>query len=344
MKAAYIIEHGDLSELRIGDQNVPKIDTNEVLVQTKFGALNHIDVFIIKGWPGLKLKMPHILGSDGSGIIKEVGSSVTIVGEGEKVSINPGISCGKCRFCLSGNQNFCKNFYIMGEHQWGTYCEYFKVPEENVLRLPSNYSFELAAAAPLTFLTAWRLLFSQAKVMPGEIVLIHGAGGGVSTAAIQIANYLGATTIATTSTSVKQKKAKDIGADYVINYKENPDYSSYIYKEITNRNGLDVIVDSVGKSTFQNSLRLLKTGGRLVTPGATTGPKVEIDIRQIFWKQLKIIGSTMSNQQEFRDVMKLVFEQKLNPIVDKIFPLEEIIKAERYLNQGNQFGKVLLKI
>ena len=180
--------------------------------------------------------------------------------------------------------------------------------------------------------------------MPGEIVLIHGAGGGVSTAAIQIANYLGATTIATTSTSEKLKKTKDIGADYVINYIENADYSSYIFKEITKRNGLDVIVDSVGKSTFQNSLRLLKPGGRLVTPGATTGPKVEIDIRQIFWKQLKIIGSTMSNQQEFRDVMKLVFEQKLNPIVDKIFPLEEIIKAEHYLNQGNQFGKVLIKI
>ncbi|MBY9020065.1 MAG: zinc-binding dehydrogenase [Candidatus Lokiarchaeota archaeon] len=344
MKAAFINDHGDLSELKIGDQEIPKISPNEVLIQTKFGALNHIDVFLIKGWPGLELNMPHILGSDGSGIIKEIGSSVTTISEGDKVTINPGISCGKCHFCLSGNQNFCKSFYIMGEHQWGTYCDYFKVPEENVLQMPSNFSFELAAAAPLTFLTAWRLLFSQAKVMPGETVLIHGAGGGVSTAAIQIAKYLGATTIATTSTSDKLKKTKSIGADYVINYNENPDYSSYIYKEITKRNGIDVIVDSVGKSTFQNSLRLLRPGGRLVTPGATTGPTVEIDIRQIFWKQLKIIGSTMSNQQEFRDVMKLVFEQKLNPIVDKIFPLEEIIKAERYLNQGNQFGKVLLKI
>jgi len=344
MKAAFIKNHGDLDQLIIGNLDIPKLKPNEVLIQTKFGALNHIDVFLIKGWTGLNIKMPHILGSDGSGIIKEVGSAVTTVSKGDRVTINPGLSCGKCQFCLSGNQNFCKSFSIMGEHQWGTYCEFFKVPEENVIKIPDNLSLSLAAAAPLTFLTAWRLLTTQANLLHGEIIFIHGAGGGVSTAAIQIAKYLGATVITTTSNSEKIKKAKELGADYVINYRDNPNFGKYVFTEITKRHGVDVVVDSIGKLTFQNSLRLLRPGGRLVTPGATTGPTTEIDIRQIFWKQLKVIGSTMSNQREFREVMKLIFENKLKPVVDKIFPLEQVVEAENYLNEGKQFGKVLLKI
>ncbi len=344
MKAAFIEKHGNLDQLLVGNLNIPKIKQNEVLIQTKFGALNHIDVFLIRGWPGLKLSMPHVLGSDGSGIVKEVGSTVTTVSEGDKVTINPGLSCGKCKFCLSGNQNFCKSFSIMGEHRWGTYCEYFKVPEENVLKIPSRFSFKLAAAAPLTYLTAWRLLTTQANLIQGECVLIHGAGGGVSTAAIQIAKFLGAKVITTTSNLDKMERARELGADFVINYMTNSDYSKKIFTEITKKQGVDVIVDSVGKSTFSNSLRLLKPGGRLVVPGATTGPIAEVDIRQIFWKQLKIFGSTMSNQREFREVMKLVFEEKLKPTIDKIFQLEEIIEAESYLNKGKQFGKVLVEI
>ena len=344
MKAAFITKHGSLDQLLIGALDIPKIKQNEVLVQAKFGALNHIDVFLIRGWPGLKLSMPHILGSDGSGIIKEVGSAVTTVSEGERVTINPGLSCGKCEFCLTGSHNFCKSFSIMGEHRWGTYCEYFKVPEENVLKLPSNFSYELAAAAPLTFLTAWRLLTTQANLRQGEYVLIHGAGGGVSTAAIQIAKYKGAKVITTTSDQDKMKKARELGADHVINYKTNPDYGKKIFSELTKKQGIDVIVDSVGKSTISTSLRLLKPGGRLVIPGATTGSIAEVDIKQIFWKQIKIFGSTMSNQGEFREVMKLVFEQKLKPVVDRIFQLEEIVEAENYLNEGKQFGKVLLEI
>jgi len=344
MKSAFIKQHGDLNQLQIGDLETPKIKPNEVLVQTKFGALNHIDVFVIKGWPGLELTMPHILGSDGSGIITEIGSEVTNIKEGERVTVNPGLSCGKCKFCLSGNQNFCKTFSIIGEQKWGMYSEYFKVPEENVLKVPSKISYELAAAAPLTFLTAWRLLTTQANLKQGESVLIHGAGGGVSTAAIQIAKYLGAKIIATTSDQDKMNKATELGADYVINYKTNLNYNKTIFSEITKKQGIDVIVDSIGKLTFSNSLRLLKPGGRLVIPGATTGPIVDIDLRQIFWKQIKIFGSTMSNQGEFRDVMKLVFEEKLKPVVDKIFQMEEIIEAETYLNEGKQFGKVLIQI
>jgi len=344
MKAAYIDNHGGLDKIKLGDINLPILKPNEVLIEASFGALNHIDIFIVKGWPGLNLNMPHIIGSDGSGIIKEIGSAVTTVKIGDRVTINPGLSCGKCYFCLSGKQNFCKRFSIMGEHQWGTYSQYFKVPEENSLILPENFSLQQAAAAPLTFLTAFRLLTTQANLQREEIVLIHGAGGGVSTAAIQIAKYLGANVITTTSSSYKMKKAEEIGADYVINYKENPDYGKYVYNELTKRQGIDVVVDSVGSATFQNSLRLLRQGGRLVTPGATTGPITEIDIRQIFWKQLKVIGSTMSNQREFQEVMKLIFNKKIVPIIDKTFKLEKIVEAEDYLNRGEQFGKVLLRI
>ncbi|MFW9782956.1 MAG: zinc-binding dehydrogenase [Candidatus Heimdallarchaeota archaeon] len=344
MKAAFIRSHGELEQLSVGDLEIPKIKPNEVLIETKFSALNHIDLFLIKGWPSLNLNLPHILGSDGSGIIKEIGSAVTTTKVGDRVTINPGLSCGKCYYCLSGKQNFCKQFSIMGETQWGTFSEYFKLPEHSALTIPKKFSFELAAAAPLTFLTAWRALTTQANLKRDNIILIHGAGGGVSTAAIQIAKYLGAIVITTTSSANKVKRAEKIGADYVFNYKEDPNFGKTIYNEITNKKGVDVILDSVGKDTFQSSLRLLRPGGTLVTPGATTGAILEIDIRQIFWKQIKVIGTTMSNQAEFRDVMNLIFQNKLNPVVDKIFPLNEVRDAEAYLKEGKQFGKVLLEI
>lgn len=344
MKAAFIKSHGELEQLSIGEFDLPQIKPNEVLIEAKFSALNHIDLFLIKGWPGLNLKMPHILGSDGSGIIKEIGSAVSTIKVGDRVTINPGLSCGKCYYCLSGKQNFCNQFSIMGETQWGTFSEYFKVPEENALKIPNDFSFELAAAAPLTFLTAWRALTTQAKLKADQTILIHGAGGGVSTAAIQIAKYLGALVITTTSNANKMKMAENLGADYIFNYKEDSNFGKMIYTEITNKKGVDVILDSVGKDTFQNSLRLLSPGGTLITPGATTGSIAEIDIRQIFWKQVRVIGTTMSNQAEFREVMNLIFQNKLNPVVDKIFPLNEVRDAEAYLKEGKQFGKVLLKI
>lgn len=344
MKAAIIEEHGKIDQLKVGQVETPKINPNEILIETKYGALNHIDLFIIKGWSGLDLPLPHVIGSDGSGVIKEVGKDTTLFDEGDRVTINPGISCGKCFFCLSGKQNFCKQFSILGEHQWGTFSEYFKIPEFNVIKIPDNFKLDLAAAAPLTFLTAWRMLNTQAKLKAEEFVFIHGAGGGVSTAAIQIAKYLGANVITSTSSKEKMENALKLGADHVINYVENPDYIKSIYTEITHKKGVDVVIDSVGKDTFQNSIRLLRPGGRLVIPGATTGPISEIDLRQIFWKQLKVIGSTMSNQKEFRKIMELVFLGKIRPIIDKTFPLEKITQAEQYLGEHRQFGKIILKI
>ncbi|MEJ2294059.1 MAG: zinc-binding dehydrogenase [Candidatus Lokiarchaeota archaeon] len=344
MKAAIIEEHGNIDYLKVGQIEVPKINPNEILIETKYSALNHIDLFVIKGWPALDLPLPHVIGSDGSGIIKEVGRDITLFDEGDRVAINPGLSCGKCFFCLSGKQNFCKQFSILGEHQWGTFSEYFKIPEFNVIKIPDNFKLDLAAAAPLTFLTAWRMLNTQAKLKAEEYIFIHGAGGGVSTAAIQIAKHLGANVITSTSSKEKMEKALKLGADHVINYVENPEYSKSIYTEITHKKGVDVVIDSVGKDTFQNSIQLLKPGGRLVIPGATTGPISEVDLRQIFWKQLKVIGSTMSNQKEFREVMDLIFLNKFRPVIDKIFPLEKITEAEQYLSKHQQFGKIVLRI
>lgn len=344
MKAAYFEKHGDLDEITIGDLEAPRIRANEVLVETRYAALNHLDYFVTKGWPGLNLTLPHVLGSDGAGLVKEVGSLVTRVKVGDRVTFNPGLSCGKCHSCLSGEQNLCKEFSIMGEHQRGTYAEYFKVPEINVLKIPDGFPIEEAAAAPLTFLTAWRMLATRARVKQGDTVFIHGAGGGVSTAAIQIAKVFGATVITSTSTAEKVEKAKELGADHVINYKEMPDYSKHVFKNLTGKKGVDIVVDSVGSATFPTSVRMLKPDGKLVTCGATTGPKCELDIRHVFWRQLQIIGSTMSNQGEFRDVMALVFAGKLKPVTDRVFPLEKVKDAEKHLVSANQFGKVLLKI
>lgn len=344
MKAAFIAQHGNAESIQVGDLDLPDISPNEVLIEIKYGALNHIDLFVVKGWPGLNLNMPHVLGSDGSGVVKEVGSEVTTLEKEDKVVINPGISCGKCEMCLSGKQNYCNKFSILGENQWGTFAEYVKVPEINAIKIPHDVPLKKAAAAPLTFLTAWRMLFSRANIKHHETVFIHGAGGGVANAAIQIAKFLNAKVITSTSTREKMERAKMIGADHVINYRENPDFETYVYKELTKKQGIDVVIDSVGHETFQKSIRLLKSGGKLVTCGATTGPKSEIDIRRIFWKQLEIKGSTMSNQKEFRDVMNLIFKCKISPEIDKTYKLDNIIEAEKYLDEGNQFGKITLKI
>lgn len=344
MKAAYISNHGNLDNIQIGEVDDIKIDPNEVLIKTHFAALNHLDLFVIKGWSGLKLKMPHVFGADGSGIVKQIGSEVSTIEIGDMVTINPGISCGKCEKCLSGKQVLCKQFAIKGEHEWGTFAEFFKMPEINILKIPNGFPLDKAAAAPLTFLTAYRMVNTLGKTRPGDFIFIHGAGGGVSSAAVQIAKYLGATVIATTSSSEKIEKTKKLGADYVINYKEMTDYTQLVYKEITKRRGVDIVIDSVGKTTFKTSIRLLRLGGRLITCGATTGSQVELNLANIFWKHLQIKGTTMSNQGEFHEVMKLIFERKLNPIIDKIYSLDKAKEAENYLNDGNQFGKILLKV
>jgi len=343
MKAAIFRSHGGPEVLEyVTDFGEPVLGPGDVKVRVRASALNHLDLFVRQGIPTLKLPLPHILGSDVAGEVAAVGDDVGDLEAGERVAVNPSLSCGECEYCVRGDDPLCVDFKILGEHVNGGYAEYVVVPARNVARLPTDFPFETAAAAPLVYQTAWRMLVSRAQVKPGEDVLILGAGSGVSTAAIQIAKLAGCTVFTTSSSDEKLRRAKEIGADILVNYKEVP-WSKAVW-ELTGKRGVDVVVDHVGAATFKDSIRSLRKGGRLVTPGATTGGLTELDLRYVFWRQLTIMGSTMGSQKEFEDVMKLVFMGRLRPVVDKVFPLEEARKAHEYLERGEQFGKVVIRV
>lgn len=344
MRAVIFHEHGGLDKLQyVEDFPIPEIGPDDVLLNVKAAALNHLDIFTREGMPGLTLKLPHVPGSDMSGIIADIGKNVTFLEKGDRVAINPGIWDNTCEFCLQGEHSLCTNFHILGEHLPGGYAEYSRVPARNCVKLPDHISFQKAAAGSLAYLTAWRMLMTQAKARPTDDILIIGAGGGVSSAAIQIAKLVGARVIATTSTEKKMEEAKKIGADIVINYKTDPDWSKTVYT-LTKKRGVDIVIDNIGAATWENSLRTLRKGGCLVTCGATTGGIVKTNINMIFWRQLQIFGSTMATQHEFLQVMKLIFEGKLDPTISKEFPLAQARNAQEYLFKMEQFGKVVLNI
>ena len=326
----------------VPDHPDPVPGPDQIVVRVHAAAINHLDLFVRDGIPTLKLTLPHILGSDGAGHVAEVGSDVTDLEVGDRVVMNPGISCGRCEYCLKGEDSECVEYKILGEHLPGTYAEKVAIPARNALKIPTDMGFEAAAAAPLAFMTAWRMLVTRAKVRPGEDVLILGAGSGVSTAAIQVAKLAGCTVFVTSSSDEKLQKAKALGADVLVNYNVMP-WSKAIW-ELTGRRGVDVIVDHVGAATFKDSVRTLRKGGRVVVSGATTGPILELDARYLFWRQLSVLGSTMANQREFEEVMKLVFMGRLTPIVDRVFPLDQARAAHEYLGRGEQFGKVVLAV
>jgi NADPH:quinone reductase-like Zn-dependent oxidoreductase len=342
MKALAIFEHGGIDKLQIADLPKPRIGPDDVLINVKAIALNRLDLFVRKGSPALKLPLPHIPGSDASGVIAEIGPNVHGLQVGQRVTINPGLSCGYCEFCLAGEQSLCPQFQILGEHVPGAAAECVVVPAVNVLPIPEGFSFEKAAAAPLVFLTAWRALISRARLRAGEDVLIIGAGAGTSTAAIQIAKLAGARVLTTSSSDDKLQRARDLGADIGINYKTQ-EWDRQVYR-LTGKRGVDVVFESVGAATWLKSIRSLARGGRMVVIGATTGPHPEEEIAYIFWKQIDILGSTMSNQREFRQVMQLVLRGELNPVIDSVYPLEKIREAHTRLESGEQFGKIVLTI
>ena len=341
LKAVVLPRHGGPEVLTfVGDHPDPVPGPEDVLVRVHAASVNRLDIHLRRGLPAVKLPLPHILGADLAGEIAAVGSDVVDLEVGERVTANPGISCGECEYCARGEDPLCVAYRVLGEHLPGTYAEYVVVPARNIARLPPDFPMDRAAAAPLVFMTAWRLLVSQARIRPGEDVLILGAGSGVSTAAIQIAKLAGATVFVTSSSDDKLRKAKALGADVLVNYKEMP-WSKAVW-ELTGKRGVDVVVDHVGAETFKDSIRTLRKGGRLVTPGATSGPLAEIDVRYVFWRQVHIIGSTMGNRREFEEVMKLVFMGRLKPVLDRTFPLEETSEAHAYIERGDQFGKVVL--
>ncbi|MFX0096092.1 MAG: zinc-binding dehydrogenase [Candidatus Hodarchaeota archaeon] len=343
MKAIVFYEHGGIENLQYIDFPTPKPAPNQVLVNVKAVTLNRLDLFVRQGFPGLNLEMPHILGSDIAGIVTEVGIDTQEVEVGQKVVVDPNLYCGICEFCIRGHHSLCKDYAIIGEHKRGGYAEFVSVQAENVIPIPerSNLDFFQASAVPLTFMTAWRMLVTKGQLKAGEDILITGIGGGVALAAMQIAKLVGARVFVTSSSSEKLKKAEKLGADFGINYRENPDWHKEIYS-LTNRRGVDMVADSAGQATWEKSLRSLRKGGRLVTCGATTGSMAQTNIALLFWNQLEIFGSTMASRSELRDVLKLVWNRKLKPIIDQILPLSEAKKGHQILGEGRQFGKIVL--
>ena len=340
MKAVRFHEHGGPDVLLHEDAPDPLISDHDVLIEVRAASVNHLDIFVRRGLAGVKLPLPHIPGGDAAGVIREVGSAVRGLEAGQRVTINPGINCGRCEFCAAGFGSQCLTYHMVGEHIQGSYAELLRIPCHNVLPIPDELSFEDAAAAPLVFLTAWSMMVTKGRIQPGEDVLILGAGAGVGTAAIQIAKMVGCRVFATASSSDKLDRARKLGADILINYEEEK--FDRAIRKLTDKRGVDVVVDYIGADTWLQSLRSARRGGRILTCGATTGPTPETDLRHIFYRQLQIIGSTMGSPKDFSDVMKCVFRGQLKPIVDRSLPLAEARHAHELIEARKVFGKLIL--
>src|SRR3989442_3679136 len=341
MKAVVFEQHGGPEVLLYKDVPDPRPGRGEVLIEVKATSINHIDIFLRRGMPGLRVPMPKIVGSDAAGLIRELGPDIVGLSVGQRVTINPGISCGRCEFCAAGFGSQCVSYAMVGENTDGAYAELIAVPAHIVLPIPDSLSFEEAAAAPLVFLTAWSMLVGRGNLRPGEDILILGAGAGVGTAAIQIAKMTGCRVFATASTDQKLQRAKELGADFVIDYAKE-EFDKKI-RELTQKRGVDVVVDYIGADTWVRSLRSARRGGRVLTCGATTGFAPQTDLRQIFFRQVQVIGSTMGSHRDFLDVMKSVLRGQLRPVVDRVLPLREARRGHELIEARAVFGKIVFK-
>lgn len=341
MKAIAIREHGGPEAVNLLELPDPVPKPGEVVVAVKAAALNHLDIWVRTGWQGLRLAFPHVLGSDVAGVIEAIGAGVEGVKVGDAVVVNPSLGCGRCERCLSGNENLCRRFAILGEHVSGGMTEKLAVSARNVLPKPENLSFVEAAAIPLTFMTAWHALVARAQLRLGETVLVHAAGSGVGVAAVQIAKLHGARVIATAGSDEKLRRAKDLGADEVVNY-ETQDFVQEV-RRLTDKRGVEVVFEHVGKKTWEKSILAAGIGGRIVTVGATTGYDPLTDLRHVFFRQLSILGSTMGTAAELVQVLRFVGEGKLRPVVDRTMPLADAVKGHALLTQRAQFGKIVLE-
>jgi NADPH:quinone reductase-like Zn-dependent oxidoreductase len=355
MKTTLFRQHGGPEVLEYTDFPTPEPKPGEVLVKLKVAALNHMDVMVREGWPGLKLDLPHINGADGAGDVAEIVSPFSSppfsskmrrteggLKIGDHVVVNANLGCGECDYCLSGQDNMCQNWHLLGETVRGTYAEYIVLPVRQLYKLPKDFDYHVAAGGALVYQTAWHSLITCGNLKASETVLVVGAGGGVNTASIDIAKYSGAQVVVVGSDAGKLEKAEALGADILIDRSKEENWSKAVFLA-TNKQGVDVVVDNVGV-TFMQSLRTLKKGGRLLTVGNSGGPKFEIDSRYIWAKHLSIIGSTMSNLADFATVMDLIVAGKLHPTLDKSFPLKEAAAAQQRLWNGEQFGKITLDI
>lgn len=340
MKAVIFRRHGGTEELEWADMPDPTPEPDEVVIKIRACSLNHLDIWERQGLPGMTLPMPHISGSDIAGEIAQTGKRVTGLRAGQSVIASPGISCGECEFCRKDFDSLCASYRLLGLQVNGGYAEYVKVPARAVIPVSNKYSWEEWAAVPLVFLTAWHMLATRARLQKGETVLIHAAGSGIGSAAIQIAKHLGARVITTASSDAKLEKAVALGADRMVNYK-TADFVAETLK-FTQERGADVVFEHIGPETWAGSMRVLAKAGRLITCGATSGREVSVDLRFLYSKQLSIFGSYMGGMRELHEVLRLVENGVFRPVVDSIFPLKEARQAQEKMLSRQHFGKILL--
>jgi NADPH:quinone reductase-like Zn-dependent oxidoreductase len=343
VKALTLSELGGPQHLVVQEVPPPRLEgPDQVLVRIRAAALNRLDLFVAGGLPGISYNFPHVVGSDGAGIVETTGPAVSGFKPGDRVMFNPGIACQACEWCLAGEHPLCTTYQLLGEHRPGTIAEYVVVPARNLARVPDAMTWGQAAAFSLATLSAWRMLVNRAALQAGESVLVWGVGGGVSLAAVQVARLVGARVIATSSSAAKLAVASRLGADVTINHAE-VDVAKEV-RRLTGRRGVEVVVDSVGEKTWEQSLRCLARLGRLVTCGATTGPMVVTDIRKLFWYQWTILGSTMGSEGEYRRIVELAHQGKLWPVVDSVVPLDQALRAFERLQAGAQTGKLVIEV
>jgi len=340
MKAVIFSQHGGPEVLKYTEIADPQIKANEVLIEVRACALNHLDVWVRGGLPGIKIPLPHILGDDVAGVVREAGELVTWTKPGDEVMIQPGVSCGHCIECLAGRDNMCDSYDMIGYRRDGGYAELLSAPGVNVIPKPKNLSWPEAAALPLVTLTAWHMLVTRAQVQPGEDVLIHAAGSGVGSLGIQIAKLRGARVIATASSEEKLSKARELGADETINYTRD-DWPREV-RTLTGGRGVDVVFEHTGEATWPGSIVSLKKGGRLVTCGATSGFDARTDLRQVFYRHLTILGSMMGSKAELLAAMKFIESGQIRAVVDRTLPLAEARRAHELMEDRAQFGKLVL--
>lgn len=341
MKAVVVREHGGPEALLLEERPVPEPGPGQVRVKVEAVALNHLDIWVRRGVPGHPFPLPIVPGCDIAGTVDALGpGGHPSFRAGDAVLVAPGVSCGACAACARGEDHLCRDYGILGETCDGGCAEFAVVPARNLLPRPAGMAPEQAAALPLVFLTAWHMVVERARVRPGETMLVHAAGSGVSSAAIQIGKVIGARVIATAGTDAKTARALALGADEAVNYREK-DFSAEV-KRITGKRGVDAIVDHVGPDTWERNIRSLARGGRLVLCGSTSGFEVKTDTRHLFFKNISVLGSTMGSRGELHEVLRLVGQGRLRPVVDSVLPLAEVREAHRRLEAREVFGKIVL--
>ncbi len=342
MKAVLFEQHGGPEVLKYTEAPVPKYGETEALIEVEACGLNHLDLWARQGMPGIQIPMPHIGGSEIVGRVAQCGGQVAHVKPGQRVLVAPGMNCGSCPACQAGRDSICREFKIVGLQINGGYAEMAAVPGRNLIPVSGKLKPEEWAAVPLVFLTGWHMLVTRGGLKAGESVLIHGAGSGVGSAAIQIAKLCGATVFTTVGADSKLKKAKGLGADWVINYNKR-DFADEI-RRLTEGRGVDLVFEHIGPATWRGSMKCLAKGGRLVTCGATTGPLVELDLRFFFTRELSVVGCYLGGRQELDQVLNLAAEGRLKPVVDTVFPLKDAVKAQATMESRNFFGKLVLRL